>query len=100
MDRSAYVAVPATALTVVVPANVAPAAFSSDTDTAPLKPVARLPNASRAWTTTAGAMVAPAVVVLGWTEYTSEAVAAALMSNPAEVAEARVPELATSVYPL
>src|SRR5439155_26017008 len=75
-------------------------AFISATCTAPLKPVARLPKASRLSTTTAGEIGWPATVVLGCVRNDSEAAAAGVMSNPLLVAELSAPELATSVYPV
>ena len=51
------VATPAAAATVVVPPSVErPGLASIAKVTSPTKPVATLPNASRAWTTTAGAI--------------------------------------------
>ena len=60
------VAIPATAATVVVPSNSAPATFGvSASVTLPVNPVAMLPSASFTNTCSAGAIVAPAVTEIG-----------------------------------
>src|ERR1051325_5882429 len=73
-------ATPAAAVTVVVPPSVAPPGLLPIARvTAPANPVATLPNASRAVTSTAGVMVSPATVVVGWTVNTSCDAAAGVM---------------------
>ena len=59
--RSPKVAMPLTAVAVVVPMSVAPAPLvASASETVPVNPVATLPNASRSVTVSAGAIVVPA----------------------------------------
>jgi len=68
MLRFAKLATPATAATVAVPPSVPPPGFvPSATVTVPVNPLAVFPWASRAVTSTAGAITAPAVAVVGWT---------------------------------
>src|SRR2546428_12765733 len=68
MLRVENVATPATAATVAVPDRVPPPGLvPSAAVTLPLNPVAVLPSASRAVTCTAGAIVTPAVVLVGCT---------------------------------
>src|SRR5437016_1237905 len=88
------VATPATAAWVSVPASVPLLAFVPiATVMSPVNPVAVLPLASWAVTSTAGVIAAPAVVVLGCTENTSCVAEPAVMLNavlvvlPAPVAE-------------
>src|SRR2546430_10340661 len=78
----AKLATPATAATVVVPLNVPPAGLLPIASvTLPVNPVATLPKASRAVTSTAGVMVAPAVVLVGCTVNTSWDAAAGEIVN-------------------
>ena len=87
MLRSAKVATPPEASTVVVPNSVPlPGLAPSATVTSPVKPVAVFPRASCAVTCTAGAITAPAVVELGWTENTSCAAPPGVMLKAALVA--------------
>src|SRR2546425_10022127 len=100
MLRSARVATPATAATVVVPESVAPlvpvpAVIVSVT--APAKPVAVWPEASRTVTWTGGLMVTPAVVLPGWAVNTSADASAAVMSNEALVAPVSPEDVADRV---
>src|SRR5947207_2267081 len=84
MLRFAKVATPPTAVTPVVPARVPPPAFVPiATVTLLPNPVATLPCASSAVTWTAGAIVAPAVALLGSTLNTSCAAAPGVTLNPA-----------------
>src|SRR5207247_10039885 len=72
MLRVENVATPATAATVAVPDKVpSPGLVPSAAVTLPLNPVAVLPSASNADTCTAGAIVTPAVVLVGRTLNTS-----------------------------
>src|SRR6266550_2528192 len=72
MLSAAKLATPAAAVTVVVPFSVPPAGLLPIVSvTPPVNPVARLPKESYAVTSTAGVMVAPAVVVVGCTVNTS-----------------------------
>jgi len=84
MLRFAKVATPPTAVTPVVPARVPPPAFVPiATVTLLPNPVATLPCASSAVTWTAGAIVAPAVALLGSTLNTSCAAAPGVTLNAA-----------------
>jgi len=66
MLRELNVATPATAVAVVVPANVPPPGFvSMETVTSPVKSATTAPSASRASTTTAGATADPATTLVG-----------------------------------
>jgi hypothetical protein len=96
--RSGNVATPATAGRVVSPVNTPPLGFAPiATVTVPVKLVAVLPNSSRADTSTAGVIAAPAGVLAG-TPVTASAVAVdALTVTNALVAEASEPDVATSV---
>ena len=79
-------ATPATADTVLVPDKVPLLGFVPiATVTFPVNPVAVLPLASWAVTSTAGVIAAPAVVVLGCTENTSCVAEPAVMLNAALV---------------
>src|SRR5262249_24166359 len=78
MDRSENVATPPSALPVLAPPSPAVPALPSVSATAPVNPVAVLPSASRAVTTTAGAIVAPATVLLRCVVKVSELAAAAV----------------------
>src|SRR2546422_11346203 len=72
MLSDAKVATPAAAVTVVVPFSVPPPGLLAIVSvTLPVNPVATLPNASRAVTSTAGVMVAAAAVLVGCTVNTS-----------------------------
>src|SRR2546422_7378421 len=72
MLRPAKLATPAAAVTVVVPFSVPPPGLLPIVSvTPPVNPVARLPKESYAVTSTAGVMVAPAVVLVGCTVNTS-----------------------------
>src|SRR5688572_1302239 len=87
MLRVEKLATPAAAATVVVPARVPPFGFVPiATVTAPVNPVAVFPWASRAVTWTAGVIVAPAVVAVGWTVTTSWVAVPGVMLNAALVA--------------
>src|ERR1051325_5194963 len=98
MLRSANVATPATAATDVVPDNVPPDGFAPiATVTTPVNPVAVLPKPSRAVTCTAGVIVAPAEVIVGWAVNTTCVAAPVLIVNAALVAEERPDADATSV---
>src|SRR5438034_1341814 len=82
MVRSVKVATPATAVTGMLPVSVPPDAFVAMASvTFPVNPVAVLPKASRAITRTAGVIVAPACVALGWTVNASLAAAAGEIVN-------------------
>src|SRR5437667_9594868 len=90
-------ATPPIASTVVVPERLPPGFVPIATATLPAKPGTVLPCASRAVTCTAGAIVAPAVVVLGCTVKASCAAAPAAIvkaalvepETPGAVAESR-----------
>src|SRR5215470_14289957 len=95
-------ATPAAALAVTVPLSVPPPALVPIASvTEPVKAVAVLPLASRAVTTIAGAMLAPAVALVGWLVKTSSVAAPGVMLN---VALANPPTnpvaVADSVYPV
>src|SRR6266550_7568552 len=95
------VATPATAVTLVVPARVPlPGLVPIATVTLPANPVAVLPCASRAVSCTAGAIVAPAVVVLGWTVKTSCVAAPAVTLKAVLVAPVRPVAAPVRVYPV
>src|ERR1043166_5418317 len=87
MFRVGKLATPATAVTVVVPDRAPPDGFAWIVAViSPVNPVAVLPSASRAVTWTAGAMAAPASVLVGWT------VMASCVADPALIVKAaRVP---------
>ena len=71
-ERFANVATPATAATVFVPASAPPCVFVPNViTTSPVKLVTVFPWGSCAVTCTAGAIGAPAVVLLGCTVKTS-----------------------------
>src|SRR5256886_1271213 len=100
MLRFAKVATPPTAVTPVVPARVPPPAFVPiATVTLLPNPVATLPCASSAVTWTAGAIVAPAVALLGSTLNTSCAAPPGVTLNPALGCVGRPVAAAVSVYP-
>src|SRR5207249_1046210 len=86
MLRPAKLATPAAAVTVVVPFSVPPPGLLPIVSvTLPVNPVARLPKESYAVTSTAGVMVAPATVLVGWTVNTSRDAAAGVMLKVALV---------------
>src|SRR2546423_12707158 len=86
MLRVENVATPATAATVAVPDKVpSPGLVPSAAVTLPLNPVAVLPSASRAVTCTAGAIVTPAVGLVGCTLNTRRLAAPAATLNAALV---------------
>src|SRR5882672_4726406 len=92
------VATPALAATVAVPESVPPLGLVPiATVTLPVKPVAVLPFASCAVTCTAGVMLAPATVLVGWTLNTSVAAAPGVMSKAELVAGVRLGPLAARV---
>src|SRR6266853_294791 len=94
-------ATPATAVTVVVPASVPPSGLVPiATVTFPVNAVAVLPCASSAVTCTAGAIVTPAVVVVGWTVNASWLAALGVMLNAALVAPLSPDAAAVNVYPV
>src|SRR6266516_1249235 len=94
------VATPATAATGPPPDSVPPPVLVPMARvTLPVKPVAVLPFASRAVTSTAGVIVAPAVVLLGCTENTSCVAVPAVILNAVLVPVAGPVALAVSVYP-
>src|SRR2546427_7068096 len=100
MLSDAKVATPATAATVVVPPSVPPPGLLPIASvTLPANPVATLPNASRAVTSTAGVMVTPAAVLVGWTVNTSRDAAAGVMLKVALVTPSSPPAEKLSVYP-
>src|SRR5215467_6225163 len=87
MLRSAKVATPATAATVVVPDSTPPEGFvPMATVMFPVNPVAVLPKPSRAVTCTDGVIVAPAATVDGCVVKTSCVTAPVVMGNAALVA--------------
>src|SRR6266576_2619701 len=91
------VATPLAAVTVAVPARVPPPPFVAiATVTLPVNPVAVFPWASRAVTCTAGAIVAPAVALLGGTVNTSWLAVPGVMSNDVLVAVAMLAAVAAS----
>ena len=80
--RFANVATPATAFTVVVPASVAlPGLLPNASVTAPVNPVAVFPSASRAVTTTGGAIAAFCTMFVGAPVNTSRVAAEAFAAN-------------------
>ncbi len=82
MLRFAKLATPATAVAVVVPASAPPPVLVPiATVTLPANPVAVLPLASSAVTTTAGVIGAPAPVVVGCAVNTSRLAVAAPMEK-------------------
>src|SRR2546430_11131884 len=86
MLSPAKVATPATAATVLVPDKVPALGFVPiATVMFPVNPVAVLPPASWAVTSTAGVIAAPSVEVLGCTENTSCVAVPAVMLNAALV---------------
>src|SRR6267143_3215526 len=101
MLRFAKLATPATAATVAVPPSVPPPGFvPSATVTVPVNPLAVLPSPSRAVTCTAGAIAAPAVVVVGCTVKTSCVAVPAVMLNAPLVAPVSPAAVTASVYPV
>src|SRR5437762_14238959 len=95
------VATPPTAATGPPPDRVPPPALVPRARvTGPVKPVAVLPFASRAVTSTAGVIVAPAVVLLGCTENTSCVAVPAVILNAALVPVAGPVALAVRVSPV
>src|SRR5207249_2444090 len=93
------VATPLTAAWVSVPASVPLLGFVPiATVMSPVNPVAVLPPASWAVTSTAGVIAAPAVVVLGCTENTSCVAVPAVMLN--EIGSAPRTEVAVRVEPV
>src|SRR5204863_1376338 len=97
----ANVATPAAAAAVAVPESVPPPGLAPmATVTLPANPVAVLPCASRAVTCTAGAIVAPAVVVPGCTVNASWLATPGVMLKPALLAVVTPGPAAVSVYPV
>src|SRR6266850_2087496 len=95
MLRPGKEATPATAATVFVPASVPPLGLVPiATATFPVNPVAVLPLASWAVTSTAGVIAAPAVVPLGCTEHTS------WVSVPASVPPLGLVPIASVMFPV
>src|SRR3954466_7208789 len=98
MERLENVATPAAADTVVVPDSVPPPGLlPMATVMLAVELVTVLPNASCTVTCTAGAIAAPAVVLVGWTGRASRFAAAGLMLNADEVAPVSAPDAAVSV---
>ena len=96
--KPANVATPPTAATLVVPDSVPPAGLGPmATVTLAVKPVAVLPRASRAVTWTGGAIAAPAVTFVGWTEKTSSLAAPGVTLKGALGAVGTAAALAVSV---
>src|SRR2546428_294528 len=92
---------PAAAVTVVVPFSVPPPGLLAIVSvTLPVNPVATLPNASRAVTSTAGVMVAAAAVLVGCTVNTSCDAAAGVMLKVALVTPRSPSAEKLSVYPV
>src|SRR6266849_3625663 len=88
MLRVENVVTPAVAATVAVPDRVPPPGMVPiAVETLPVNPVAELPSASKAVTCTAGAIVAPAVALVGCTLNTSWLAAPAATLNAALVPE-------------
>src|SRR6267143_4407378 len=97
------VATPPTAASAVGPASVAPlipVTGEIATVTVPVKLGTGLPAASTAVTCTAGVMVPPAAVLVGFTVNDSLAAGPNVMSKGVLVAGASPVALAVSVYPL
>src|SRR6266853_2045286 len=95
------VAIPATAATGPPPDSVpAPALVPMASVTLPVKPVAVLPFASRAVTSTAGVMLAPETVLVGCTVNTRVAAVPAVILKVVLVPVAGPVALAVSVYPV
>src|SRR5439155_1347988 len=96
--KVANVATPPTAATVLVPDRVPPPGLVPiAVVTLPVNPVAVLPCASCAVTWTAGVIVVPAVVLLGWTLNTSWLAAPGVMLNAALGADVIPVAVAASV---
>src|SRR5882724_9952626 len=96
IDRPVNVATPPDAAWVAVPDNAPPDGLVPMASvTLPVNPVAVFPFASWAVTSTAGAMLAPATVLVGCTVNTRAAALPAVMLKPALV-PARLPLLAVS----
>src|SRR3989442_109609 len=101
MLSPAKVATPATAATVLVPDKVPALGFVPiATVMFPVNPVAVLPLASWAVTSTAGVIAAPAVVVLGRTENTNCVAVPAVILNAVLVPVTGPGALAVTVYPV
>src|SRR5574341_2473663 len=99
MPNSRNTAMPAPAATVVVPdGRPAPGLLPIAIVTLPLKPVAVLPNASRAMTSICGVMVAPAVAVLACTANASVVAAPGNTRNELSVGSATPAAVKESVY--
>src|SRR5204863_8734653 len=95
------VATPATAATVLVPDRVPVLGFVPiATVMFPVNPLAVLPPASWAVTSTAGVIAVPAVVVLGCTLNTNCVAVPAVMLNAVLVPVTGPGALAVSVYPV
>src|SRR5437588_841379 len=95
------VATPATAATVLVPDRVPVLGFVPiATVMFPVNPLAVLPPASWAVTSTAGVIAVAAVVLLGCTENTSCVAVPAVMLNAALIPVTGPGALAASVYPV
>ena len=95
IDRLLKVATPLTAAAVSVPPSVPlPGFVPRAIVTLEVFVVTTLPLASSTATWTAGAMLAPAAVLLGWALKTSLLAAAGVMLNAAEVAPLRLPSAA------
>src|SRR5512134_472893 len=99
MLRSANVATPATAVTVAVPVSTppGPALLAIAIVTPPVKDGVMLPAASRASTTTAGPIAAPAVTWDGWTVNASWAGGPTAMSKLALTPGVSAPDDAVKV---
>src|SRR2546427_4776 len=99
MRRSAKLATPFTAATVVVPESTpAPGFVAIATVMVPVKLGTVLPNASWALTWTAGLTATPAVVLLlGWSVKATRVAPAGVMVNALLVAPARPAAAALSV---
>jgi len=101
MLRFENVATPATAATVVVPESVPPPAFVPIAATTfAVYAVAMLLLASRALTTTDGAMDTPAVALVGCVTNARCVARPGVMLKPVLVALVRAPAVAVSVYPV
>src|SRR5256714_10932825 len=98
MLRLENVATPAAAATGPPPDSVPPPGLATiASDTWPVKPVAVLPNASRAVTCTAGVIVAPAAALDGCTVKNSALAGAGVMLKALDVAPVTPAAVAPSV---
>src|SRR5690348_2973380 len=98
MLRPENVAMPAAAATGPPPNSVPPDGLATiASDTWPVKPVAVLPNGSRAVTCTAGVIVAPAVALDGCTVKNKSLAGAGVMLNPVDVVPGTPVAVAPSV---